>query len=341
MNRTSIEWCRTYNPNGTFTEGHTVNPLRFRPHGSERTTTMCQKVSPGCANCYAAGITRRFWPKDANVPFPGYTAPGLQTGNFVLDESKLHAVLRHRKPTRLFWGDMTDNFQEGIPDVFLDKCFAVCALTPHITHMFLTKRPERMRYYIAERARNESTTGHRCPRWPHILNTADFTTRAGGPWEKHRGEVIALAARLQRKETGWPLPNVWCGTSVEDRKHGLPRIDVLRQVPAAVRFLSIEPLLEDLGKINLEGIHWVLIGGESGPGARRFNVEWMRSLIAQCKAAGVACFAKQLGSLPVEPTSTPGFTEKIVKLASAKGGDWNEWPADLRVRQFPEFTHAR
>src|SRR5579859_3254111 len=150
MNKTSIEWCRTYQADGSFVEGHSVNPIRFRPHGSERTTTMCQKVSPGCAHCYAEGIARRFWPKDATSPFPGYTAQGLTTGKFVLDEKMLDAVLRRQQPTRLFWGDMTDLFQESVPDNFLDRCFAVAALTPHITHIFLTKRAERMRKYLSQ-----------------------------------------------------------------------------------------------------------------------------------------------------------------------------------------------
>ena len=93
MNRTSIEWCRTYAADGSFEEGYSVNPIRFKPHGSERTTTMCQKVSPGCAHCYAEGITRRFWPKNA-APFPGYTALGVSAmmGEFVLDEKTLLSV---------------------------------------------------------------------------------------------------------------------------------------------------------------------------------------------------------------------------------------------------------
>lgn len=91
------------------------------------------------------------------------------------------------------------------------------------------------------------------------------------------------------------LPHVWWGTSVENKKHGLPRIDILRETPAVVRFLSIEPLLEDLGEINLKGIHWVIVGGESGAGARPMNKEWVISLRDQCQTAAVPFFFKQWG----------------------------------------------
>jgi protein gp37 len=90
---------------------------------------------------------------------------------------------------------------------------------------------------------------------------------------------------------------VWLGVSVENRKHGLPRIDELRSTPAALRFLSIEPLLEDLGELNLAGIHWVIVGGESGPGARPMRSEWVISIREQCKAAGVPFFFKQWGGV--------------------------------------------
>ena len=92
-------------------------------------------------------------------------------------------------------------------------------------------------------------------------------------------------------------PHIWWGVSVENRKHGLPRIDHLRAAPARVRFLSIEPLLEDLGEINLEGIHWVIVGGESGPGARPMQKEWVISLRDQCERAQIPFFFKQWGGV--------------------------------------------
>ncbi len=92
-------------------------------------------------------------------------------------------------------------------------------------------------------------------------------------------------------------PHIWWGVSVENRKHGLPRIDLLRDAPAQVRFLSIEPLLEDLGPVNLKGINWVIVGGESGPGARPMEIDWVRSIRAQCHRAKVAFFFKQWGGV--------------------------------------------
>jgi protein gp37 len=92
-------------------------------------------------------------------------------------------------------------------------------------------------------------------------------------------------------------PHIWWGVSVENRKHGLPRIDHLRAAPAKVRFLSIEPLLEDLGPINLEGIHWVIVGGESGAGARPMKKEWVLAIRDQCQKAGVSFFFKQWGGV--------------------------------------------
>src|SRR5260370_772931 len=89
--------------------------------------------------------------------------------------------------------------------------------------------------------------------------------------------------------------NIWWGVSVENRKHGVPRIEKLRTAPARVRFLSVEPLLEDLGKLDLRGIHWVIVGGESGPGARPMSAEWARSVRRQCREAGVPFFFKQWG----------------------------------------------
>src|SRR5262249_27264438 len=92
-------------------------------------------------------------------------------------------------------------------------------------------------------------------------------------------------------------PHVWWGVSVEDREHGLPRIEHLRAAPARVRFLSVEPLLEDLGELDLSGIHWVIVGGESGPGARPMQREWVVSIRDQCKLAKVPFFFKQWGGV--------------------------------------------
>jgi protein gp37 len=157
----------------------------------------------------------------------------------------------------------------------------------------------------------------------------------------------------ERWRSGFP-PNIWMGTTVEDVKRK-ERIDHLRRVPAAVRFLSIEPQIEDLGAIDLTGIHWVIVGGESGGGARPFDLAWARSLVEQCRAAGVAVFVKQFGDRPVDgehvtgvyapedkrsiaaaaSLGVPDAPPNLVMLRTRKGGDMAEWPEELRVRQWP------
>jgi protein gp37 len=124
---------------------------------------------------------------------------------------------------------------------------------------------------------------------------------AAAPW--HTFQVLTKRAKRLRKllstDFSWAakLRHVWWGVSVEDRKYGLPRIAELTASPATVRFLSIEPLLEDLGSIDLKGIHWVIVGGESGRGARPIKREWVVSILDQCRAAGIPFFFKQWGGV--------------------------------------------
>ena len=138
--------------------------------------------------------------------------------------------------------------------------------------------------------------------------------------------------------------NVWLGVSVEDREYGLPRVDVLREIPAEIRFLSVEPLLEDLGEINLSGIHWVIVGGESGSRARSTDATWVESVIAQCSLENVAVWVKQLGKKPVDD----GAELVILGQNGKRSGhadtmsDWPEYLAHLRVRELParSASHA-
>ncbi len=127
------------------------------------------------------------------------------------------------------------------------------------------------------------------------------------------------------KKNGWPS-NLWIGTSVENQETANERIPELMHIPAAVRFLSCEPLLGpvDLG-FSVGWIDWVIVGGESGPGARPMEIGWLNSLRDQCIAAGVPVFIKQMGS----------EYAKRCHFGDSKGGDWNEWAAEYRIRQFP------
>lgn len=143
--------------------------------------------------------------------------------------------------------------------------------------------------------------------------------------ERMAGRCRDKRHHLFEPETGPPGANVWLGVSVENRQQGLPRIDILRDTPAAVRFLSVEPLLEDLGEIDLGGMDWVIVGGESGPGARPMRPEWVGSIQDQCGAAGVPFFMKQTGT----------WLAREWRLGDTKGGKIDEWPQDLRVREMP------
>ena len=157
------------------------------------------------------------------------------------------------------------------------------------------------------------------------------------------------------------LPNVWLGVSVEDQKMSDERQEWLLSTPASVRFLSVEPMLEEidlrLGRDSLDQWSaaprpdWVIVGGESGPKARPFDIAWARSVVAQCKAAGVACFVKQLGArpIPLTPMRLPSFDAVTGRrhrgwiedghhaISDPAGADPAEWPEDLRVREFPRL----
>lgn len=157
-----------------------------------------------------------------------------------------------------------------------------------------------------------------------------FQTMNAASW--HTYQVLTKRADRMRsvtQELGRTLvehPHIWLGVSVENRRHGLPRIELLRDVPATIRFLSIEPLLEDLGAVDLAGIHWVIVGGESGPGARPMRVEWVQSIRRQCRAQRVPFFFKQWGGVHKRKTGR--------ELA---GKTWDEFPS----LNPPLVTHSR
>ncbi len=219
----------------------------------------CTRVSEGCRNCYAETIAARF--SDLGQPYYGIAErgrPGSKwTGEIMLVETALDQPLRWKRPRRIFVNSMSDLFHIRVKLIWVDHIFGVMALSHQHIFQILTKRPEFMLNYVTA-----CSPG---------INAPHF-------------------AREQ-----WPLPNVWLGVSVENRAAALERIPLLQKTPAAKRFLSIEPLLEDLGQIDLTGIDWVICGGESGPGARPMHPDWARSIRDQCAAAGVPYFFKQWG----------------------------------------------
>ena len=296
----------------------------------------CRRISPGCENCYAERLiaTRLSkTPKYKGLAVYGKNGPRW-TGDSRIWAPHLDAPLRAKKPARVFVADMGDLFYERVTDDEIAAVFGVMAACQRHTFQVLTKRAGRMRDWAK---RIEAMGG------PNDLGTLQVALGAydllgDGPesegCELTNGER-ALESVLDAE--GWPLPNVWLGVSVEDRTR-LSRVDELRETPAALRFLSIEPLLEDLGTIDLTGIGWVIIGGESGPGARPFNLAWAHSIVEQCAAAKVPCFVKQVGSKPVgtwRSDSRPFGAVGRWHLNHRKGADMAEWPEALRVRQFP------
>lgn len=285
--------------------------------------TGCTKVSAGCKHCYAEGVAERFWGE-------------RKFTDVRCHPERLEAPLHWRKPRRVFVNSMSDLFHEDVQAEFIGRVFAVMALCPQHTFQILTKRPQRMADLFAD--------GIVGP----VRGWAEQIA-----WERTRDAGSNLPANQFR--LSWPLPNVWLGVSAEDQATADERIPLLLETPAAVRFLSCEPLLGPvdmrIAAFNgadsierMEGLHWVICGGESGPRARPCRVDWIRSIVEQCKAAGVACFVKQLGGLASAFDAKRewfdgcnfhrgGFAR--IRLRSRKGSDPSEWPEDLCVREFP------
>jgi protein gp37 len=328
MSKTPIQWT-----------DESVNPIRFRNKQTGKVGHFCEKVSPGCKNCYSDKM--QTGPYLSGLAF---IAENKDKGDLFFEPKVLERVVRRKKPTKYFWCDMTDLFGSWVPDEWIDRCFATMALTPQHTHQVLTKRADRMREYFKETPLPEfgpeavAFDGAHARVFSRMVEMMLPTVDG-----RRLNRTCELLDELYPGEEGfmrrWPLPNVWLGVSVEDQQRK-DRIDILRETPAAVRFLSLEPLLEDLGALDLRGIDWCIAGGESGPGARPCDVAWIRSIVQQCKAADVPVFVKQLGAKPTGPErSVPEWVEQL----DSKGGNWEVWPADLRVREYParlEAPHA-
>ena len=262
--------------------------------------TGCSVLTPGCTNCYAmrlAGTRLKHHPSREGLTEMTKTGP-VWTGEVRFNEQWLDQPLRWKKPRMVFVCAHGDLFHESVPDEWIDQVFAVMALTStRHTFQILTKRAERMREYMTKR--DEKLT------IPTLMGARD-------------------ASVIIKKY--WPLPNVWLGVSVEDQERADERMPLLLDTPAAVRWISAEPLLGpiDFGgmwvdhldpgmHINmLERLDWVVVGGESAqnkPG-RPMHLDWARSLRDQCAAVGVAFHMKQMSNkAPI--------------------------PNDLMIRQFP------
>lgn len=286
----------------------------------------CTKVTRGCDHCYAETFDRRLggahW---------GKGKPRRVFGTKHWSEALRWnaAAEKAGKRARVFCASMADVFDAEAPKGQLERLWNLIRVTPWLDWQLLTKRPARI-------------------------------------------------ARALPADWGEGWPNVWLGTTVEDQEQAKIRIPLLLGVPARVWFLSCEPLLAALRLDRIElvspkppygpgvwlnaftgvldgpddvlpgRIGWIIMGGESGPGARPFALDWARALVNQAHGGDARVFVKQLGARPVVLTGTTGrfrthdgkrqieLTAEGVSLRDRKGGDWDEWPEDLRVREFPE-----
>lgn len=288
----------------------------------------CSIVSPGCTNCYAMRMAHRLELMSVGTPQLAGRYGDLTkvvngnpvwTGSLRLVDRKLDEPLRRKKPTTYFVNSMGDLFHEDVPDEWIDRVFAVMALCPQHTFQVLTKRSARMWKYVTELCEDQQSA-----RIEALCDAAVAVT--GSPCAAHIEDVTL------------PLPNVWLGVSAERQKEADARIPDLLATPAAVRFVSAEPLLGPIDfrvlkgstclasagsccrgttKVNAlrgiqyceragayafpdksttpRGLDWIIVGGESGPGARPMHPEWTRSIRDQCAAADVPFFFKQWG----------------------------------------------
>lgn len=359
MNKTPIQWT-------TFS----ANPLKYRT-ADGRVVWACEKLSGGCTNCYAEALSHRY----GGARRAGdWNAATMATLTPFLDEAELHKMRTAKTiggvsvaGSRCFLGDMTDIFGDWVSDDLLNRLFSqTLELRTDVTWQILTKRAERMQKYLS--------------------------------WRWGGGRI--------------PSRHIHIGVSVEDQPTYDQRIGHLLRTPAAVRFLSVEPMLSGIdmrmGGMSmpeyaphnpLPDINWCIVGGESGRQARPFDVVWARSIVQQCHAAGVAVFVKQFGANPFDSERTacqfdsyeqwvnkarswlggissggvrykdvehvvcvdargrlcsigrdfmrardegtfPVRACQAIDLRDSHGGDMAEWPADLRVRQFPEVARG-
>lgn len=291
-------------------------------------TTGCDRISPGCDHCYALTMARRLkgmgQAKYQNDGDPRTSGPGF---GLTVHSDTLTEPLKWRTPRRVFVNSMSDLFHARVPREFLARVFAVMAATPQHTYQILTKRPERAARILTDLC----TCGNGCVPGTHFRSEMEWAATSHSPTY-----VPGLKSGIYHR-AGWPLPNVWLGTSVESNDY-VRRADALRNTPAAVRFISAEPLLGPLTNLDLTGVDWLILGGESGAGARPINTAWVHDLIHHARQTGTAPFVKQLGSVWARDTYING--QSVHAHGDTKGGNPDYWPSHLRIREYPQTAKA-
>lgn len=264
--------------------------------------TGCTKVSQGCKHCYAERDWQRLRANRRSVYY------GRDFTDVQCHPERLDHPLRWRKPRRIFVNSMSDLFHEDVPDEFVCLVFAYMALATHHVFQVLTKRPTRMARLLDSK-----------------FNDDLFAAIAAAVY--HQDGALPQP-NLRDYDPPWPLPNVWLGVSVEDQATADERIPLLLDTPAAVRFLSCEPLLGEIDLsewlgyyqtlngtdtiTNKRALGWVIAGGESGPFARPSDPNWFRSLRDQCQVTDVPFLFKQWGEwVSVSEVEGHGFIHTL------------------------------
>ena len=279
----------------------------------------CSKISEGCVNCYAESLAKA----PRLQKFEQYQKVSDWDGTVEFVESQLYKPLSWKTPKKIFVCSMGDLFHEDVNFEWIDKIMAIMCHCKHHTFQVLTKRPDRAVFYFNDHLPNIGL------RWFAL------------------GENVAVTFKSQT-----PLPNIWIGVSVENQARANERIPLLYQIPAKVKFLSCEPLLEPLELLSSipveidelidneqqiylnDFVDWVIVGGESGSKARPCYYDWILRVVQDCKALTIPVFVKQLGSNFIHPNES--FKHKT-KFKHSKKGDIEEFPDPLKVRQFPQF----
>ncbi|WP_426018954.1 DUF5131 family protein [Brevundimonas sp. DWR2-3-1b1] len=317
--------------------------------------TGCSVVSPGCTNCYAmrlAGTRLRDHPSRKGLTTESKAGP-VWNGQVRFNADWLTQPLRWSKPRKIFVAAHGDLFHDGVTDDQLDQIFAVMALCPQHVFQILTKRPERMLAYFVRLAESQRALDHMSFIVPQVLDDA-------------AARIDGASHGVSFDDTPWPLPNVWLGVSAEDQTRAAQRVAILLETPAAVRWVSAEPLLGsiDFRSLEVEPPHrryrnaltgqgmsrtdgpffaetlsakldWVVVGGESGQGSRPMHPDWARHIRDDCAAAGTPFLFKQWGDW------TPGENAQNTIGRTVDTADWfnDQWHFETLTSASAEGMH--